>query len=88
MLEFIQHGVSAGGAGNEEGGVGGMTIGRVMDWVEARIEAIKAREEEEDEEGCGDGVDGRARLTTQAGSGSTDKRGDGEKSNTQVRSSC
>jgi len=26
------------------------TIGRVMDWVEARLEAIRAREEEEDEE--------------------------------------
>ncbi|KAF7334255.1 hypothetical protein MSAN_02386900 [Mycena sanguinolenta] len=28
----------------------GMTIGRVMDWVEARLEAVRAREEEEDEE--------------------------------------
>lgn len=27
-----------------------MTIGRVMDWTEARMDAIKAREEEEDEE--------------------------------------
>lgn len=27
-----------------------MTIGRVMDWTEARLEAIKSREEEEDEE--------------------------------------
>ena len=26
------------------------TIGRVMDWVEARLEAVRAREEEEDEE--------------------------------------
>ena len=26
------------------------SIGRVMDWVEARLEAIRAREEEEDEE--------------------------------------
>jgi hypothetical protein len=27
-----------------------MTIGRVMDWTEARLEAIKSREEEEDED--------------------------------------
>ena len=27
-----------------------MTIGRVMDWTEARLDAIKAREEEEDED--------------------------------------
>lgn len=27
-----------------------MTIGRVMDWTEARMEAIKSREEEEDED--------------------------------------
>jgi hypothetical protein len=26
------------------------TIGRVMDWVEARLEAVRAREEEEEEE--------------------------------------
>ncbi|TDL15985.1 hypothetical protein BD410DRAFT_678713, partial [Rickenella mellea] len=39
LLSVIQQGVSLGGAG-EEGGEGGMTIGRVMDWVEARLEAI------------------------------------------------
>ena len=27
-----------------------MTIGRVMDWTEARLEAIRATEEEEEEE--------------------------------------
>lgn len=27
-----------------------MTIGRVMDWIEARVDAIRAREEEEDED--------------------------------------
>lgn len=48
LLVVIQQGVSVGGASNE--GEGGMTIGRVMDWVEARLEAIKTREEEEDEE--------------------------------------
>ncbi|KAF9077409.1 hypothetical protein BDP27DRAFT_1413823 [Rhodocollybia butyracea] len=34
----------------------GMTIGKVMDWIEARMEAIKSREEEEDEEEERDGV--------------------------------
>ena len=56
LLSFIQQGVSASDIGQSptasssavEGG--GMTIGRVMDWTEARMEAIKAREEEEDEE--------------------------------------
>jgi hypothetical protein len=52
---MIQQGVSVGGLGNTpsnshdpEGG--GMTIGKVMDWIEARLEAIKSREEEEEEE--------------------------------------
>ena len=27
-----------------------MTIGKVMDWTEARVDAIKAREEEEEED--------------------------------------
>ncbi|PPQ78567.1 hypothetical protein CVT25_011778 [Psilocybe cyanescens] len=57
LLSFIQQGVSAGDVGQSpadssshavEGG--GMTIGRVMDWTEARVDAIKAREEEEDED--------------------------------------
>ncbi|GLB45729.1 hypothetical protein LshimejAT787_2600620 [Lyophyllum shimeji] len=51
LLTMIQQGVSldptTSSHGPEEGG---MTIGRVMDWTEARLEAIKAREEEEDEE--------------------------------------
>ena len=52
MLNFIQQGVSAGGVTGPSDEVegGGMTIGRVMDWTEARLDAIKAREEEEDEE--------------------------------------
>jgi protein involved in temperature-dependent protein secretion len=41
---MIQHCVSAGNAGEEVG------VGRIMDWVEARLDAVKAREEEEDEE--------------------------------------
>lgn len=53
---MIQQGVSVGGIGpggstpssaqsNNE-----MTIGKVMDWIEARLEAVKSREEEEEEE--------------------------------------
>jgi hypothetical protein len=38
---MIQQGVS----GSEE-----MTIGRVMDWIEGRLEAIQAKGEEEDED--------------------------------------
>jgi hypothetical protein len=42
---MIQQGVSAGGVDDNA-----MTVGRIMDWVEARLDAVKAREEEEDEE--------------------------------------
>ncbi|KAJ3781302.1 hypothetical protein GGU11DRAFT_281682 [Lentinula aff. detonsa] len=63
LLLMIQQGVSAEGfehtqshdssgscsdAPSSQGK--GMTIGKVMDWIEARMEAIKSREEEEDEE--------------------------------------
>jgi hypothetical protein len=56
LLNFIQQGVSesdvgqspSGASNNVEGG--GMTIGKVMDWTEARVDAIKEREEEEDED--------------------------------------
>ncbi|EPQ55543.1 hypothetical protein GLOTRDRAFT_40760 [Gloeophyllum trabeum ATCC 11539] len=54
LLLMIQQGVSDSqmqeGLDGEPGAGMGMTIGRVMDWVEARLEAVKAREEEEDEE--------------------------------------
>jgi len=56
LLNFIQQGVSASDIGQAPSGSshavegGGMTIGRVMDWTEARVDAIKAREEEEDED--------------------------------------
>jgi hypothetical protein len=43
---MIQQGVSVGGSTLSDG----MTIGRVMDWIEARLEAIKSREEEEEED--------------------------------------
>ncbi|EAU87346.1 hypothetical protein CC1G_02105 [Coprinopsis cinerea okayama7 len=56
LLNFIQQGVSAesveptvaGPSSAVDGG--GMTIGRVMDWIEARLEAIKALEDDDDED--------------------------------------
>lgn len=47
---MIQQGVSAGESSSDPNGTGGMSIGRVMDYVEARLEAIKSREDEEDED--------------------------------------
>jgi hypothetical protein len=47
---MIQQGVSLDASGSLDAEGGGMTIGRVMDWTEARVEAIKSREEEEDED--------------------------------------
>ncbi|KAF7348505.1 hypothetical protein MVEN_01368000 [Mycena venus] len=50
-MEMLQLGVSDSHTlvpdRNQEAG---MTIGRVMDWVEARLDAVRCREEEEDEE--------------------------------------
>ncbi|KAF9040004.1 hypothetical protein BJ165DRAFT_1316181, partial [Panaeolus papilionaceus] len=49
LLEFIQQGVSASGDVGQspadpsrisEGTTSGMTIGQIMDWTEARVEAI------------------------------------------------
>lgn len=48
LLLMIQQGVSAGETSDVDGG--SVTIGRIMDYVEARLEAIKSREEEEDED--------------------------------------
>ncbi len=42
---MIQQGVSTDADPSRE-----VTIGRIMDYIEARLEAIKSREEEEDEE--------------------------------------
>ncbi|KAF8220887.1 hypothetical protein L208DRAFT_1367702 [Tricholoma matsutake] len=50
LLTMIQQGVSLDPSGSLDAEGGGMTIGRVMDWTEARLEAIKSREEEEDED--------------------------------------
>ena len=47
---MIQQGVSAGESSSDPNGTGGMSIGRVMDYIEARLEAIKSREDEEDED--------------------------------------
>jgi hypothetical protein len=67
---MIQQGVSVGGLGismpssSSDQGDDGMTIGRVMDWTEARLEAIKAQEEEEDEEEEREGEKERTRSTS------------------------
>jgi hypothetical protein len=56
---MIQQGVSVGGVADPSSAMSGserettgdeMTIGKVMDWIEARLEAVKSREEEEDED--------------------------------------
>ncbi|KAF9049641.1 hypothetical protein BDZ89DRAFT_978079 [Hymenopellis radicata] len=39
LMQMIQQGVSSDG--------NGMTVGRVMDWLDARLDAVKSREEEE-----------------------------------------
>lgn len=43
LLSVIQQGVSVGGGD-------GMTIGRIMDWIDARREVMKEREDDEEEE--------------------------------------
>ncbi|KAH9837547.1 uncharacterized protein C8Q71DRAFT_906563 [Rhodofomes roseus] len=48
MLVMIQQGVSAGDSSDSDGQ--GMAIGRIMDYIEARLEAIKSCEEEDDED--------------------------------------
>lgn len=69
----MQQGVSASDIGELPSGSsqhvegGGMTIGRVMDWVEARVDAIRAREEEEDEDEEREKDKERVARTTGAG---------------------
>lgn len=66
---MIQQGLSVGGVGStassssHDADNDGMTIGRVMDWTEARLEAIKAQEEDEDEEEEREREKERARST-------------------------
>ncbi|KAF9552096.1 hypothetical protein CPC08DRAFT_738261 [Agrocybe pediades] len=51
QLNFIQQGVSTSHIGQSSAMEGsGMSIGRIMDWTEARLEAVRSREEEEDED--------------------------------------
>lgn len=73
---MIQQGVSVGGTTEPSspnsrslGGSGGneMTIGKVMDWIEARLEAIKSREEEEDEDEEKERTRNSAYATTSTG---------------------
>ena len=45
---MIQQGVSLNQAESLRNGEGGMTIGWVMDWLEAQLEAIKLAKKEED----------------------------------------
>lgn len=49
---MIQQGVSTGGIAPSDNNAHGdeMTVGRILDWIEARMEAVKSREEEEDED--------------------------------------
>ncbi|KAM6493045.1 hypothetical protein JOM56_011179 [Amanita muscaria] len=49
LLNMIQQGVSASGIDDSEDSEG-MSIGRIMDWTEARLQALKQKEEEEEEE--------------------------------------
>ncbi|KAF8630096.1 hypothetical protein AX17_005494 [Amanita inopinata Kibby_2008] len=63
LLNMIQQGVSASGIDNTDSREG-MTIGRVMDWTEARLEAIKQKEDEEEEEEEREKDRGRSKTTT------------------------
>lgn len=76
LMSMIQQGVSTGGvalsgSSNPAGDV--MTIGRIMDWIEARMEAVKAREEEEDEDEDREREKERVRGTVPASHPDTNK---------------
>ena len=62
---MIQQGVSAGGIAPSDNNAhsGEMTVGRILDWIEARMEAVKSREEEEDEDEEREKERERARVT-------------------------
>lgn len=69
LLTFIQQGVSASDLGSDPSHAvdgGGMTIGRVMDWTEARLEAIRTTEEEEEEEEEREKERGTAQTTSRS----------------------
>ncbi|KAH7882504.1 hypothetical protein F5I97DRAFT_1960983 [Phlebopus sp. FC_14] len=53
LMLMIQQGVSTSGNTDrmpQGSSSGDMTIGRILDWIEARMDAVKSREEEEDED--------------------------------------
>ncbi|KAK0472514.1 hypothetical protein IW261DRAFT_1611587 [Armillaria novae-zelandiae] len=52
LMAMIQRGVSVGGIAEPgmSADSNGMSIGRVMDWIDARLDAVKSRQEEEVEE--------------------------------------
>lgn len=62
---MIQQGVSTGGIAPSDHNPrsSGMTVGRILDWIEARMEAVKSREEEEDEDEEREKDRDRARVT-------------------------
>lgn len=62
---MIQQGVSAGGIvlSDHNAHSGEMTVGRILDWIEARMDAVKSREEEEDEDEEREKDRERARVT-------------------------
>jgi hypothetical protein len=75
-MSMIQQGVSTGGvalsgSSNPAGDV--MTIGRIMDWIEARMDAVRAREEEEDEDEDREKEKERARGSVPASRPDTNK---------------
>ncbi|KAH0834255.1 hypothetical protein J3R83DRAFT_11611 [Lanmaoa asiatica] len=65
LMIMIQQGVSAGGIApsDHHAHSGEMTVGRILDWIEARMEAVKSREEEEDEDEEREKDRERARVT-------------------------
>lgn len=62
---MIQQGVSTGGIAPSDNTThsGEMTVGRILDWIEARMEAVKSREDEEDEDEEREKERGPARVT-------------------------
>jgi hypothetical protein len=82
LLVMIQQGVSVGGVADPSSAMSEsvreatgneMTIGKVMDWIEARLEAVKSREEEEDEDEEKERSRGGNNTTASAASVSTSK---------------
>lgn len=49
VLQFVQAGVSIQGQGSNVGAEG-LTIGKIMDWIEGRLEATRGAEEDDDDD--------------------------------------